>query len=135
MTSHSIREIIASYFRSEPRVIVNELPTPIKYHLHGSVLLQFAHGDAMKMAQCGEVMAADMESVFSQTRHRFSHVGHNHKDSVLDGRICKVESHRNLAPLNAWAYAEGYRRNPGTMKSITYTATDGEISRSTYNIK
>ena len=134
-SAHAIREIIRAFFTNEPRVIIDDSPSPIKYHQHGATLLQFAHGDAMKMKDCGEVMAADCQSIFSQTTHRFSHIGHFHTDSVYDGRLCRVESHRNLAPLNHWAHSMGYRRNPGTMKAITYSATDGEISRSIYNVK
>lgn len=133
-TSVAVREVIRMAFRGNPRVIVDETAMPIKYHQHGSVLLQFAHGDAMRMAKAGEVMAVDKADIFSQTTHRFSHFGHNHVDKVLDTPICRVESHRNLTPNNHWAYGMGYRRNPGTMKSITYHTTKGEISRSTYNI-
>lgn len=133
-TGHAIREIIRMAFKDNDRVIVDESPAPIKYHQFGSVLLQFAHGDNMRMSAAGEVMAADCQSIFSTTKYRFSHFGHYHKDSVVDGRLCRVESHRNLAPLNHWAYGMGYRSQPGTMKSITYNANKGEISRSLYNI-
>ncbi len=130
----AIREIISAFFTNEPRVIVDDSPAAIKYHKHGQTLLQFAHGDGLKMKDAGEVMAADCQDIFSDTTHRFAHFGHNHKDSVFDGRICKSESHRNLAPLNDWAAHKGFRRQLGTMKSITYHSKNGEISRSLYNI-
>ena len=130
----AIREVIRMAFRNEPRVIVDESPSPIKYHQHGAVLLQFAHGDGMKMKAAGEVMAVDQAAIFSSTKYRFSHFGHVHSDSVYDGRICRVESHRNLAPINHWAHHMGYRTSPGTMKSITYSASHGEISRNIFNI-
>ena len=133
-SGHAIREIIRMAFRNEPRVIVDESPSPIKYHQHGAVLLQFAHGDGMKMKAAGEVMAVDQAAIFSSTKYRFSHFGHVHSDSVYDGRICRVESHRNLAPINHWAHHMGYRTSPGTMKSITYSASHGEISRNIFNI-
>lgn len=133
-TSIAVREVIRVAFASNPRVIVDESAMPIKYHLHGSTLIQFAHGDGMKMTKAGEVMAVDQSSIFSSTTHRFSHFGHNHVDKVIDTPICRVESHRNLTPNNHWALGMGYRRNPGTMKSITYSTTKGEISRSIYNI-
>lgn len=74
-SAHAIREIIRAFFTNEPRVIIDDSPSPIKYHQHGATLLQFAHGDAMKMKDCGEVMAADCQSIFSQTTHRFAHIG------------------------------------------------------------
>lgn len=133
-TATAIREVIRMAFRDNPRVIVDETPRTIKYHQHGAVLLQFAHGDGMKMKQAGEVMAHDCQDIFSKTRYRYSHLGHIHQDSVYDGRICRVESHRNLAPLNAWAYQMGYRTSPGTMKAITYHIDRGEISRNLFTL-
>lgn len=133
-TATAVREVIRVAFANNPRVIVDETSMPIKYHQHGATLIQFAHGDGMKMHKAGEVMAVDQASIFSQTTHRFSHFGHNHVDKVIDTPICKVESHRNLPPNNHWALGMGYRRNPGTMKSITYHTSKGEISRVTYNV-
>lgn len=134
VVGHAVREIVNAYFRNEPRLIIDSSPAPIKYHQHGQTLLGFAHGDGLKMKDAGEVMAVDNEAIFSHTKHRFFLFGHIHKDSVHDGRLCKSESFRNIASLNAWAHHKGFRRQPGTMKSITYSATSGEVSRSTYNI-
>jgi hypothetical protein len=131
----AIREVIRVAFMNNPRVIVDESPRRIKYHQHGSTLLQFAHGDALKMAQAGEVMAHDCHEIFSQTTDRYAHFGHTHKDAVLDSRLCRAESHRNIAPLNDWAWAHGYRRNPGTMKSITYHKDTGEYTRQLFKIQ
>lgn len=131
---HAIREIVRAVFKDNPRVIVDDSPSAIKYFCFDEVLLQFAHGDGLKMKDTGEVMAADCETIFSQTRFRYSHLGHNHKDSVIDGRLCRAESHRNLAPLNDWAAHKGFRRQLGTMKAITYHAKKGEIGRNLYTI-
>ncbi len=130
----AIQEIIRQTFRENPRVIVDDTAYPIKYHQHGQVLLGFAHGDMVKMNRIGETMAVDCQSIFSETTHRFAHMGHTHVDAVRDGAICKVESHRNLPPQNHWAQSAGYRRGVGTMKSITYDASLGEVSRSTFNL-
>jgi hypothetical protein len=121
-------------FRNNPRVIVDSSPAVIKYHQHGSVLLQFAHGDMLKMKEAGEVMAADMQHIFSEVPFRFAHFGHTHVDSVVDSRLCRAESHRNLAPNNHWAFAMGYRRQPGTMKAITYHSQKGEVSRQLFTL-
>lgn len=134
-TGHAVREIIAAWFKDNPRVIIDNSPSAIKYFEFGANLFQFAHGNGLKVKEAGETMAADMGHRFHITNHRFSHFGHNHKDSVLDGKICKAESHRNLAPLNDWAYQNGFRRQLGTMKSITYDINGGEVMRNIYNIK
>lgn len=130
----AIREIILNKFEDNPRVIVESTSHLIKYHQHGSVLLQFFHGDRMKPKQAGEAMAIDMKHIFSSTNHRFSHYGHVHQDKLYDGPLTKVESHRHLAPNNSWAYAHGYRRGLGTMKTITYHSELGEVSRNIFNV-
>jgi len=131
----AIREVIRMVFKDNPRVIVNEDSRAIKYHQHGSTLLQFFHGDQMKPIKAGEVMAHDCHSIFSSTQHRFSHHGHFHIDSVRDGSLCKVEGHRHLAPSNTWSWSGGHRRGIGTMKAITYHTEQGEISRNIYNVQ
>lgn len=131
---HAIREIIVQAFANNPRVIVDESPAPIKYFQHGKTLLGFAHGDGLKMKDGGEAMAHDCQKIFSETTKRFFHFGHYHKDAVIDGKLCRAESHRNLAPNNAWAHQMGYRTGKGTMKSITYDVEQGEVSRNTFNI-
>lgn len=131
----AVREVIRVAFANNPRVIVDCSPINIKYHQHGSTLLGFAHGDGLKMRDAGEVMAHDCQAIFSSTKHRFMHFGHTHRDAVYDSPVCRSESHRNLAPLNHWAFNMGYRSGAGTMKSITYDSTRGEISRSIYTIQ
>ena len=131
---HSIREVIRAKFEGNPRVIIDDSPSAIKYFQHGQTLIQFAHGDGLKMRDAGEVMAHDCEAIFSATKYRYAHFGHTHKDAVYDGRLCRSESHRNLAPLNDWAAHKGFRRQLGTMKSITYHTDKGEISRSLFTL-
>jgi hypothetical protein len=134
-SGHAIREIIRQTFKDNPRVIIDDSPAPIKYQTFGKNLFGFAHGDYLKLANAGEVMAADCQSIWSDTTHRYFHFGHYHVDSVKDSRLCKVESHRNLAPLNEWAFASGYRTSgTGTMKAITYHKQGGEVARNIYNV-
>ena len=131
---HAIREVIRAVFADNPRVFIDDSPSAIKYFQHGQTLIQFAHGDGLKMRDAGEVMAHDCQDIFSSTKFRYAHFGHTHKDAVYDGRVCRSESHRNLAPLNDWAAHKGFRRQLGTMKSITYHLDKGEVSRSLYTI-
>lgn len=133
-SGHAVREVIKAVFKDNPRVIVCGTSNPIKYHQHGKTLLGFAHGDGLKMNKAGETMAVDNQHIFSETEHRFFHFGHTHVDAVKDGAICRCESHRNIAPLNHWAYHKGFRRGCGTMKAITYSKEFGEISRNIFNL-
>ena len=72
----AVREIIRMTFMNNKRVIVDDSPQNIKYHQHGTTLLQFVHGDDMRMNRAGDAMAIDCKNIFSSTEHRFSHFGH-----------------------------------------------------------
>lgn len=72
---HAIREIVRAFFVNEPRVIVDDSPSAIKYLHLNEVLLQFAHGDGLKMKDAGEVMAHDCQDIFSETKFRCAHFG------------------------------------------------------------
>ena len=134
-TGYAITAFIAAWFKDESRVVVDESPAKQKYFQFGSTLLGFAHGDALKMKESGEVMAMHNAKIWGETKNRYFHFGHTHKDAVYDGRLCKAESHRNLAPLNAWAADHGFGRNAGTMKAIVYDKNRGEDLRITYNVE
>ena len=133
-TGYAIGAFIEAWFRNEPRVIVDSSPAKQKYYKFGSTLLGFAHGDGLKMRESGEVMAMHNTEIWGETTNRYFHFGHIHKDAVYDGRLCKAESHRNIAPLNAWAADHGFGRNPGTMKALVYDVDMGEYIRITYNV-
>jgi hypothetical protein len=130
----AVKAYVNAWYRNEPRVEVDMSGYAHKYHKHGKTLLGFAHGHEMKMHDASEVMAMHNESTFSETKHRFYHFGHNHKDKVIDGRLCKAESHRNLPPVNMWASEMGYGRGAGTMKCIVYSRDKGEVARNTYTV-
>lgn len=130
----AIREVMRVMFRDNPRVIVEDSPRDIKYHQHGKTLLQFFHGDKMKMNVAGEVMAYDCADIFSETEHRYGLCGHIHKDSVIDGRLARIEAFRTLTVMNNWAKGMGFRGGVGQMTSITYSTEHGEISRNKYNV-
>jgi len=134
-SGYAIQSYVKAFFRNEPRVIVDESHRSIKYFQFGSTLLGFAHGDQLKMKNAAETMVVDNENIFSETTNRYFHFGHTHVDSVIDTKLCRVESHRNLAPLNVWASNMGMRRQVGTMKSITYHTDLGEMSRVTFNVQ
>ena len=131
---HAIRAYVKAWFRDEPRVTVDSSPKDIKYFRFGSTLLGFAHGDGLKMKDAGETMAVDNEKIWSETVDRYFFFGHTHKESVIDGRLCKAESFRNLAPLNQWAAHKGYRRQVGTMKCKTFHNKWGEIGSTVFNV-
>ena len=133
----AVRYSIREAFANNPRAIINCDRRNIKYHISGNVALPFAHGHELKMGGRAEsCFISDLRAmkVLDTIDNIYGHFGHTHKDAVYDGANTKQESHRNLPPSNVWATNMGYRRQAGTMKSITYDKKYGEVSRQTYNV-
>lgn len=131
----AINYIVKEHFSNNKRVIVIDEPNfDLKYYIFGKNIFGFTHGDKLKPANAGEVMALDCKEEFSKSNFRYMFFGHTHIDKVIDTPLCKCESFRNLAPLSNWASAMGYRAGAGKMVSITYNKEYGEVSRSTFNV-
>ncbi len=131
--SLGVTAFVDAWYRNEPRVIVNTETKDQKYFLFGTTLLGFAHGDTLKMKDAGECMVNHNTNIWSNTANRYFYFGHTHKSEIIDSRLCKAESFRNLAPLNDWASSR-FGRQAGTMTSITHCKKFGEISRNTFNV-
>lgn len=130
----AIREAMRVAFMNEPRAVMDDSPRHQKYLLFGQTLIGYAHGDGLKMHDADGTMTVDCMEYISNTTHREYHFGHNHKDKVVDGKVCRSESHRNIAPLNGWASWAGFRRGIGTMKCITYCPVNGRKNVNIFNI-
>lgn len=134
VSAMATRKAVNAWYRNDDRVIACNKNTPQKYHKHGKTLLGFAHGDGLKMHDAGEIMVMQAKQWYSETEYHEYHFGHNHKDKIVDGRLCKAESHRNLPPLNAWASHAGFGRELGSMKAITYCSENGRVGTTEFNV-
>ena len=130
----AVRHIVKTAFKDNPRVKFSDRQSKLLYHLHGQTLLGFAHGDEIKPAKAETAMVSDNHDIWSETKNRYFHFGHVHSFKSEDKSLCTTESHRHLMPLNSWAYNNGFRGPLGTMKSITYSKTKGEVSRNVYQV-
>ena len=134
-TAHAIREVMRVAFRDNPRVIVDTSPRSQKYMKYGRALIGYAHGDGLRMSEADGTMTVDCIDVISDSVYREMHFGHNHKDKIYEGKVCKSESHRNMPSLNGWASHKGFRRQLGTMKCITYCPVNGRKGTNIFNIE
>lgn len=121
------------YFMNEPRVIVDTGPSLYKYHRHGKTLIGSHHGHGAKAADLPLLMATDRKEDWAATEHRVWHCGHIHHRTAKEYAGCTVETHRTLAPQDAWAAGKGYRARRD-MNAIVYHREFGEIQRSRYDI-
>ena len=119
---------LSAWFRDEPRVHVDISPSGFYYHRHGRVLIGSTHGDGAKLADLPLIMATDAPKDWAEADFRVWHCGHFHHDQLKDYQGCTVETHRTLAPNDAWHRYQGYRSHRD-MKAIIYHREFGELQR------
>lgn len=133
-TSYALSVVLESFFHDEPRVVIDTSPSGFHYHRFGEVFIGITHGDKIKYADLGPIMATDKASDWGECKHRYWYVGHVHHDQKKEYHGCLVESFRTLAAKDAWHSAHGYRSGRD-MKSITLHKEYGEIERKTVNVE
>lgn len=119
---------LMAWFHNEPRVVVETSPSSFYYYRFGGVLIGSTHGDGAKLQDLPLIMATDNPSDWGGAKFRVWHCGHFHHDQTKDYPGCTVETHRTLAPNDAWHKHAGYRSSRD-MKAIIYHREHGEITR------
>lgn len=119
---------LAQFYEREPRVTVETAPTKCHYYRFGKVLIGATHGDTIKLAELGGVMACDRAEDWGDTFYRYWLTGHIHHDTVKELKGCIVESFRTLAPSDAWHKGQGYRSGRD-MKLLVMHREHGQIMR------
>ena len=127
-TSIMLAIAIAQYYENEPRVTVDTSPAKYHWYRFGQNLIGVTHGDTVKLADLGGVMACDRPVDWGETKYRYWLTGHIHHDTVKELRGCIVESFRTLAPADAWHKGQGYRSGRD-MKALIFHREWGQINR------
>jgi hypothetical protein len=120
-------------YEANPRVIVETQPGKFHYTEFGKVLIGVTHGDNGKPEKLQGVMAVDQAEAWGRTEHRYWFTGHVHHRKVIEFPGVMWETFRTLAARDAWATSAGFRSGRD-MTSITFSRTDGEVCRHTFNI-
>jgi hypothetical protein len=115
-------------YEREPRVNVIKTTRKFHYYRFGRCLLGMTHGDTVKPAKMGAVMAVDAAVDWGETRYRHVYAGHVHHNSVIDLPGVTVETMRVLAPGDAWHHNAGYRSDRD-MRCDVWHAEFGMINR------
>lgn len=119
---------ISFYFHNEPRVTVDLGNSAFKYMRFGNNLIASHHGDGPKAANLPLIMAVDRPQDWAATEYRVWHCGHIHHKTFKEEPGCDIETHRTLAPSNAWDHKKGYR-SKREMQRIDYHFDLGECNR------
>lgn len=115
-------------YENEPRVTIDDSPSPFHYVRFGKVLLGMHHGHTCKKEKLASVMASDRARDWGDTQYRYWLTGHIHHDSKQEYPGCMVESFRTLAAKDAYATYGGWRSGRST-QAIIYNKNFGEVER------
>lgn len=127
-SSIMLAAFLSAYFSEEPRVFIQPTSSKFHYFSFGKCLIGVTHGDTVKHADLGELMAVDKPEDWGASEHRYWYVGHIHHNRKLELRGCVVESFRTLAAKDAWHAAKGYRSGRD-MNAVVLHKEFGEIAR------
>lgn len=126
---YTLAMILAAYYESEPRVVVDLDPGAFWYRTWGRNLFGVCHGHTVKKVDdLPSIMAADCPVEWGAARHRRWLLGHFHNSSMKEHRGCSVEIFRTLAPADAWTQASGYRSDR-SLSMLTVHRDHGITSR------
>jgi hypothetical protein len=117
-----------AYFSNEPRVTIQPTTSKFHYFAFGKNLIGVTHGDTVKHADLGSLMATDKAEEWGASEHRYWYCGHIHNSRKMELRGCTVESFRTLAAKDAWHAGKGYRAGRD-MNAIVLHKDFGEIAR------
>ena len=124
---------LANMYESEPRVIIDESPTPFHYVEWGKCMFGVHHGHSCKPSMLPGVMAADQPKMWGRTEYRYWYTGHIHHDTKKEYAGVTQESFRTLAAKDAYATWGGYRSGQDS-KCIVLDKRYGEVERHTVNL-
>lgn len=121
-----LRELFAVFYENEDRVCVDQSSDSFYCYEFGQTSLFYNHGHNRKIANITEVFAAKFREVFGRTKHSYGHIGHLHKNVVLENNLMIIEQHSTLAAADAYAAHHGWISNRNA-KVITYHIKYGKV--------
>jgi hypothetical protein len=124
---------LANMYENEPRVTVDDSPTPFHYVEWGQCMFGVHHGHSCKSDRLPGVMAADQPEMWGRTKHRYWYTGHIHHDTKKEHAGVTCESFRTIAAKDAYATWGGYRSGQDS-KCIVLHKDYGEVERHTVNL-
>jgi hypothetical protein len=102
-------EILSSWFKDNPSVMVDNSPRVYKMKEYGLNLIGLTHGNNCKIEKLPSLMASDWPEEWGRTRFREWHIGHLHTDLVKEFPGCKVVVVPSIVSPSEWSIAMGMR--------------------------
>lgn len=105
-----IGDVLYAYFRNHDKISVDNSIDTYKTYRYGQNLIMYHHGDKIGARNYALILADEAGKDWGETKFREVHVGHFHKEMILDEqRGVKVRHLPSLSKENDYERGEGYR--------------------------
>lgn len=131
-------EVLRAYFRSCPRVRVDNSPTPRKYYRWGKCLIGLTHGNQEKTQSLPLIMASERKQDWAKTKYREFHCGHFHSKKNIHFQPTQsfndviVRFLPSLCPADAWHAGMGYSALRSA-EAFIWNKQDGQLAQLSYS--
>jgi len=115
------------YFSKYSDVEVDNRPSARKYHVYGSTLIGYAHGDKAKGKNLPLLMATEAREDFGRTLFHEWHTGHKHQSRTEEFNGVRVRILPALCPSDAWHAEMGFVGNLRSSEAFVWDAVQGLI--------
>lgn len=131
--------VLATEFKNDPNVSVENGTRPRKYYKYGVNLLGFTHGHEEKETDLPLLMAREVPQLWAQTEHREWHKGHKHKYSETQWKSAEsyagviVRTLNSLSAHDLWHTKKGYT-DRRAMQAFIHNAVTGYVGSFSANV-
>jgi hypothetical protein len=139
LSMFTLGEVLDAWYHRTMEVNVYNSPKLRKYYQYGQNMLMFTHGNREKHADLGMIAATEMPIMWADTKYREVHVGHFHKNKVVqyvtvdEFQGFKVRILPSLSGTDAWHYSKGYM-SAKAAKAFVWNKNEGLIAEYTYTV-
>jgi len=143
--SFFLGDTLASWYRDDKSVTVNNKSNPRKYYEYGNVLLGFTHGNNEKIESLRSLMAYESREAWARTRYKEFHLGHQHRKLSVKHTIKSdllheelgvvIRSMSSLAGTDQWHHQQGYVGPTRAAEAFLWNKETGLIGNFNVNIK
>jgi hypothetical protein len=134
LTSWHLGDSLRSWFHNCPGVLVDNRPLYRKYYQHGSVMLMLTHGNAGKLEEYPQVMAAEQPQMWGATTWREAHTGDKHHRRLIEIKGATVRILPSLCPPDAWHSESCFVGNVRAAEAYVWNDREALVGTAVYSV-
>lgn len=134
LSSFLLGSALQAWFRNSKNVTIDNEPTHRKYKQHGTCFLMFTHGNAGKLENYPQIMAAEQPALWGRTLYREAHTGDKHRKQLIELPGATVRILPSLRPPDAWCAENHFVGSIRAAEAYVWNDREGLIGTGVYSI-